>query len=403
MASVFRPVIFDKLPSHDTCWSITTGKDGLIYIGVCGEHIGGLSVFIASYDPQTEKVEYLCEVAPLLGEPPDNGRATHSKIHYCLLPGDDGLLYGATHCTGAPLGDPIWRPWNAWNDPIRQFSGFHFFIYDPATRKLEDLGIGSPNEGSRAMALDPHRRLLYGVTYPRDHFYVYSLDERKYHDLGRIGDTNPQAVFVDSEFNAYTTDDYGYLIRCRAGTLELERLDLQIPHGPMRNGWHNTLYDVEVSPDGCSFYGGGYGYDMRVYRFEPAGHSTSSGQAGRITDFGRAWGDDDGDWRNLEHNSHIGGMVFGEDGMLYYACSVAEQDGPRLHLIKMHPETGERQDIGLITDGEKKSGYIAKATRDWFGNLYFAESGLVPPRIWIYRPEGDWKPKPRWPLVRYWG
>jgi len=73
-----KSIVFRELPVHDTCWSITTGRDGNIYIGVCCELTSGQSVFIVQYDPIKEKTEYLLEVGQALDEPPDSGRALFS-------------------------------------------------------------------------------------------------------------------------------------------------------------------------------------------------------------------------------------------------------------------------------------------------------------------------------------
>ena len=93
-------------------------------------------------------------------------------------------LYCATHCSGPPINHAVWRPWHTWDDSENMHSGFHIFSFDPETENLVDFGIMSPNEGSRAMALAEKRGLLYGITWPRDHFYVFDIRNRKYRNLG---------------------------------------------------------------------------------------------------------------------------------------------------------------------------------------------------------------------------
>ena len=85
---LFSTVVFDKLPEHDTCWAFIEGTDGKLYTGVCGEITGGLSAYVAGYDPQSKKMDYLVEMASAVGHPADNGEATHSKVHKCLLQDD---------------------------------------------------------------------------------------------------------------------------------------------------------------------------------------------------------------------------------------------------------------------------------------------------------------------------
>ena len=252
---------FELLPLHDSTWGLCTGHDGKIYIGACGEHVGGLSVFILRYDPDTEELEYLVEVADAIGEPASNGRATQSKIHYCMIPGSDGKIYCATHASGPPAGHPIWRPWQSWDDEAMRFPGAYIFSFDTKTNAIHNYGIGPKREGSRAMAYDESRRKLYGITWPRNRVYVYFLDERRYEDLGRIGEINPQAIWLDKNGFAYTTDDYGFILRIDPETHEIKKLDAQCPHMPYRKGWHSVPYDVVPSADGETVFGVDWGFE----------------------------------------------------------------------------------------------------------------------------------------------
>ena len=397
----FRQLIFDEKPLQDTTWGITTGRDGAIYVGLCCEHLGGQTVYIGRYNPATDRKEILVDVARSLGEPPDNGRPTHSKIHYCMIPDDDGVLWCATHCTGAPLGDPIWRPWNCWMHPKKDFSGFHIFAYNPATGDFRDFGVKGVREGSRAMAMDRRRRKLYGATYPRNHFYVHYMDEDRYLDLGRFGDINPQAVWVDAAGNGYSVDDLGHIVRCDGDTDELEHLDVQTPHAIFRNGAYNTVYDVAPAPGENAVYGVSWSFDMRLFRYDMDDPRNPKS----MHDLGRAYGPDYDDWDKFDHENHAGGMVFGDDGMLYVCVSVWWKEPQGMYLIRVNPKTEEREEIGPITDGEFHSGYIAKASKDFDGVLYFADCSKTPTRTWKYRPDylAKRSEEERWAELRPWG
>ena len=372
-------VVFEDLPLQDTIWSIASHTDGKVYVALCGEGEGGLSVHIARYDPLTGAVEYLVDVAPALGESPGNGHATHSKIHYSMVSGDDDLLYCATHCTGPPAGDSVWRPWNAWDDPVKKFSGFHVFSFDPAARRIVSLGQPFPNEGCRALALDTRRRTLYGITYPRSHFFAFGIDDRHCVDLGRIGEFNPQAVFLDRSGNAYTTDDDGFILRCDADRGELTRLNARLPFTPWRNGFHNTLYDVVASPDGDSVYGCNWGFERRIFRFDFVDE--------RIMDLGPAFGEECENWRHGDFAFHVGGMVFGADGMLYYAAYAWWENEPGMWLVRMNVETQAKEPLGPIRCDGFLSSYISRAARDALGNLYLAVCTVRPARMFIFRPD----------------
>ncbi|NIA08009.1 MAG: hypothetical protein GWP14_10335 [Actinobacteria bacterium] len=274
-------VVFSELPVHETIWSITTGADGKIYAGICGELTGGLSVFLVRYNPDTARYEYLLEVGPALNDPANNGRAPQSKIHYSLIPASTGELYCATHCSGPPLEQRIWRPWHTWDDPERMFSGFHIFRYDPATGDMNDFGVMHPNEGCRAMALAEKRQKLYGVTWPRDHFFVFDIKERRYQDLGRIGDINPQSIWIDAEENGYTIDDLGQMVKYCADEQRLMHLDVRIPSEP---GLPCSVYDTVPAPDGRGVYGVTWNMEKthspdRLFRYDPA-----EGTEGKIYD-----------------------------------------------------------------------------------------------------------------------
>ena len=391
---------FEELPLHDSTWSLCTGIDGMIYIGACGEMVGGLSVFILRYDPVKRKLDYLVEVAPALGERPDNGRATQSKIHYCMLPGSDGLLYCATHASGPPLGHPMWRPWNTWDDETVRFPGAYIFTFDPASGRIGNMGIGPRREGSRAAAIDEKRRRIYGITWPRNRFYVFDLDTREYRDLGRMGDVNPQAVWLDKNGFAYTTDDYGYILRCNPDTLVLERLNVKCPHEIHRKGWHNVPYDVVPSPDGETVFGCDWGFENILWEFDPR-----KPDAEAMTNHGRAWGaatwDNPG---NLEHYQ-IRGLCFGADRKLYYTGRSAWDAEQQQHLVRMNPATGEREVLGTIDFPGRRHIHIGSATADFHGNLYFAEAAANPTSVYIYRPDyaDAGKKLLSWKDVKPWG
>ena len=393
-------VVFDALPMHDSTWGLCTGNDGMIYPVACGELSGGLSAFILRYDPVKRSTDYLVECGPALGQPPDDGHATQAKIHYCLLPSSEGLLYCATHASGPPWGHPFWRPWNTWDDPDVQFPGAHIFTMNQADGKVEDYGIGPRREGSRCMALDEKRRKLYGITWPRDHVYVYYIDQRRYEDLGRIGDVNPQAIWLDRDGNAYTTDDYGRFLRIDADTNKIAVLSTKCPHDPRRSGWHNVPYDVVPSPDWSCVYGCDWGYESRLWRFDPY-----DGPDGRVDDLGQGLC---APGLRQEHSMeyyNVRGLVFGADGKLYFTMRTPSKGGHLMHLARLDVETFEREIVAAMVFGDEEPCHIASATPDYYGNLYFAEAGVKPTSMYVYRP--DWvdydKQVFSWSDIKQWG
>jgi len=366
-------IVFDQLPEHDTCWSFIGGVDGKMYTGVCGEMTGGMSAYVAAYDPRTRKMEYLVEMAKTIGVPADNGQGTHSKVHKCLLQDNDGTLYAATHCTGAPLGDWIWRPWNCWTHPQKQFSGSGFAAFKPDGEVLYTK-ILFPHEGSRCMALAPNRRRIYGISYPRNRFFIIDLKTREVRDVGRIGNINPQCVFVDGDENAFTTDDYGHILKFCGDKEELIDTGTQIPHISFRNGYHNTLYDVVPDPqDPNVVWGATWTWGQRLFRYDC--------KRNELQDFGKAYGEENCEWSHII-NDHCGGMVFGADGNLYFVVNRKnDHGGSSPHLIRMNPDTGKRELLGMLQVDGKPGDHIARAAMDRDGLLYFSEAGNTPTKL----------------------
>lgn len=390
----------EDLPLSDSCWSLTSGADGKIYFAACTEHTGGVGAFICRYDPDAERLDVMRDIAADLNEPPDSGRATQCKIHYCLVPARDGKLWGATHASGPPMGDIVWRPWQTWDDHRRMFSGFHIFCWDPATDEFRDYGAYQPNEGCRAMALAEERGKLYGVTWPRDHFWVFDIATECYRDLGRIGDINPQAIWIDRDENAYTTDDFGCIVKYEVDADRLRHLEVRLPHAPFRDGTHNLVYDAVPSPDGESIYGTTWSYDHRLFRYD-----LYDGPDGRMHDLGRWHSPESPEWNVFYDLGHCGGLVFGDDGWLYAGSRVAWKEPHGSYLIRYHPETGVTEELGRF-EAENMSTYvISRGSKDYAGRLYFGDVGTRPTGIYVYTPEGvePGPAQPRWPLARPWG
>ena len=110
---------------------------------------------------------------------------------------------------------------------------------------------------------------------------------------------------------------------------------------------------------------------------------------------------------SADKKSHLSSLVFGEDGFLYYV--VSEEDmhrrlGCRMYLMRMNTENGEKEEIGALDDGQWHSEYVAKATFDFKGNLYFADTNNRPTRLYVYRPEtGERRLVNDFSKIRNWG
>lgn len=364
-------VVFDKAPEHDTCWAFIRGCDGKLYTGVCGEITGGLSAYVAGYDPLNGKMDYLVEMAATLGIPSTNGQATHSKVHKSLLQDEDGTIYASTHCTGAPLDDWLWRPWGCWNHPVKYFSGSGMVAMRPDGQVLFSKVI-LYREGSRCQALASRHRKIYIISYPCNHLNLFDLDTHETYDFGRIGNINPQCIWIDSAENAYTADDFGKILKYDIEANTLRETGAQIPHEIYRNGYHNTVYDVVPDPDGERVWGVTWTWGQRLFSYDM--------KRNRLVDYGRAFGEESGEWKHII-NDHCGGMTFGPDGALYFVINRPSPNGSKPYLVRFDTASGERELVGAIEVDGRPGDHVSRGACGDDGCLYFAEAGNTPTKL----------------------
>ncbi|HRU23778.1 MAG TPA: hypothetical protein P5569_07515 [Candidatus Latescibacteria bacterium] len=372
---------FSDVPVSDSCWSLSTGPDGRIYIAVCSEGLGGVSVYIARYNDETDRLDYLVDASKETNDPPDSGRATQCKIHYCFCPSrHDGILYAATHLSGPALGDFLYSPWADWNDPRKAFRGSALMAFDTKTDAVLWWDTIAPREGARCMALDEERGKLYCITYPRDHFVVYDITTRSRRDLGRIGAINSQIVFTDRKGRAYTSSDMGQLVRYDPDRDRLEEIPAYLPCEPYQSRWHSVFYDAVASPEGDCIYGVTWREHMHLFRYWP-----EEGEFGRMEDFGPVTQERDHSYPADTFSDHAGGLVFGADGMLYFVhsrwpekSSFPTPEGAVGVVCQVNPQTMEKKDFAYLKEEGRPSQYVSRAGRDRFGNLYFGHVGGTP-------------------------
>ncbi len=373
---------FAERPLSDACWSLQAGPDRRIYAAACVEHTGGETATVVRYDRNRDGLEYLFDLDTVTGDLRDSGRATQCKIHYSFAPdAARGVLYAATHLSGPPKGRRGYNPWSAWHDPAVAFRGAYLVTYDTARDAVVDSLLMIPREGCRCLCFDPGRRRLYALTYPRDHFVYFDLATRRLHDRGRIGSVNGQCLFTDPRGRVYTFADTGRMLRFDPDADRLEELPHVFPHEPYQDPRHGVLYDAVEDPEGDAVYGVPWRARPHLVRFRPG-----DGPAGRLEDLGRLTQAGSPSQPVGVNSDHVGGLVFGADGLLYYAKSAwaapAGGDGPRPSggpgdsiavLCRMDPRTLRHEEVCTLAEGPGRHHYISRGARDAAGALYFAK------------------------------
>jgi hypothetical protein len=370
-------------PHCDSVWSLSTGPDGRIYIAACCERKPGGTVKCLRYNSDTDTLDLLFDLAEEVNDPFDSGRATQCKIHYSFVPGNDGILYMATHLSGPPFDQNAYSPWASWNDQNRCFRGAALLAYDTRNDKTIWHDTLFPKEGCRCLAHDHNRGLLYAISYPRDHLFVYDIKTMSSRDLGRIGSVNSQCLFLDDTGRVWTTNDYGYLIRYTPDFDRLEVTPVQIPFDPrLQSGWHRVLYDAVSSPQGDCIYAVTWSVQPRLVRFWP-----NQRQWGRVEDLGIVNEIFDLSRPVDYYTDHVGGLVFGSDGMLYLAGSQWDDDQDmyepgfkkttRAAVWKYDPDTMTREKVAVLEHENRLCHYVSRAAMDSNGDLFFATVDMV--------------------------
>ncbi len=408
---------FDKIPIADTNWSLSTGPDRRIYTVACMELRGGGTATVVRYNSQEDQLEYLFDMGDVLNDRFDSGRATQCKIHYSFAPSEkEHIMYMATHLSAPAFGDILYSPWADWKDERKAFKGAGLVAFDTKHDEIRWSRIILPWEGCRCLALNDERDLIYLIGYPRNHFYVYDLKKDTLTDYGLLGAINPQAIWLDQKRRAYTTDDYGRILRFDPDKKRLEELDLYIPRSPYQNGWHSVVYDVVSAPDGEAIYGVPWRGQPHLFR-----HIPEDGPQGSLEDLGPATQME----RDRQHAigffiDHVGGMVFGPDGMLYYVKSVwpggeemkwSQKPGWYLPLqiplkgivVRFNPKTNEKEDFAELSVPNRIANYVSRAGMDQNGDLFFGHVGGRPPGIFKISMGYEKKIESKNFPLRFWG
>jgi hypothetical protein len=155
---------FTGLETMDGHWAaLLAGSDGKVYSGLANHGGGGHFVY---YDSKTDHMVDLGDLNVLTGEE-NLHRGPQSKIHSKFGEGKDGRIYYGTH-------GGLW--WEYARFATKEgYPGAHWMAYDPKVGRVEDFGLGVPNQGVNTGAYDPLFNRIYGLTHPRGEFVYYDV------------------------------------------------------------------------------------------------------------------------------------------------------------------------------------------------------------------------------------
>jgi hypothetical protein len=420
------PIGFSPAPYNPVIYSgALLARDGRVYVGASR---GKKPAKLLVYDPAENEWDVIATMTSgalrggpdgnkldpgmkpiLLNEeseglfPGNTWKHVQNKIHSRLYEGPDGRIYGATHTS---VGNE--RPNNT-----RTYGGGHFFVYDPETEDVRDLGWARRHEGIMSICMDVERMIMYGVTWPCGLLVKCHADWEENYVKGRgvrtriLGLTTadlesvPRYMEVLRDGRVFVADgatgdvlvwvprNYRGKIR-PAGSARRGRINrpdgMVTPYhtdtfapGRMRdsNSYRNWWQTGALSPDGMRFY---VATQRRGQLFEIDG---SKSTCGRIIDhpWAKPWARHTGGWGS----GRVFVIAFGRDGRLYYLADS--------HLLSYDPATREISDWGILVRRDRPDieishsrgpGSVAEDGTIYFGAT-FKETG---------KPGKDGKKKP---------
>jgi len=393
--------LFPGLENMDGNWAaLLAASDGKVYAGLAYHGGGGHVVY---FDSKTGQMHDIGDLNVLTGEQ-DLKRGPQSKVHAKFGEGKDGRIYFGTHAGN-------W--WDYARFATKEgYPGAHWMAYDPKTQKVENFGLGTPNEGINTGAYDPKFNRIYGLTHPRAHFVYYDVSTKRTVDKGRIDNWESicRTLGIDDQGNVYGSFGEGQIFKYDPRTDAIRELRVRLPIRPKgfslgrdydksETAWRTVVWDQESR----QFYGVEESASI-LFSFNP--NVADDGDVKRLGEMSIP------DFRGKRDVPYATlSLTLGHDRKLYYAAPAREFDyngrsagSPASHLMTYDLKAGRVGDLGemVLNDGRVVLGTNSADTGP-DGTIYFvgavdsrdpaAKSGDARPRgqgfrlaLFVYHP-----------------
>lgn len=384
--------------AHDSYNGISRASDGRIYYVLSSEKLDvPAEMFV--FDPTAQAVRRIGDLNTACGEAGKKS-ISQGKSHVPFAEAD-GKLYFGTHVGYYSIIDGMEKmgvPPEGW----RPYPGGHLLAYDLKSGQFEDLAIAPEREGVLSLNMDPGRKRIFGLTWPRGRFFRFDLAKKDLKDFGAVcalGEdgkgadyrTICRSIAVDPRDGAaYYTDSEGTIHRYRpesddvevvaADDLKKDYFGLYDPTSPGHMGynWRQVVWSSAAQKVYGVHGNSGYlfSFDPKAERVEVLDRITSepSRRAGMFDQFSYGYlGFTLGpDGRTLYYLT--GGPVY-VDGRRVAGKSktaMGESKGTEnLHLVTYDIPTGGLVDHGAIfyEDGRRPS-YVNSIAVGSDGTVY---------------------------------
>ena len=352
--------VFPGLERMDGNWAaLYAASDGKVYAGLAYHGGDGHLVY---YDSKSDRMHDAGNLTELAGES-NLQRGPQSKIHAKFGEGKDGRIYFGTH-------GGFW--WDYARFATKEgYPGAHWMAFDPKTNRVQDFGLGVPNEGVNTGAYDPQFNRIYGLTHPRGHFVYYDVKTQRAVDKGRINNWESicRTLGIDDEGNVYGSFGAGQIFKYDPRTDAIQELSVRVPirgkgislgrdYFKSETAWRTVVWDRKTR----QFYGIDESATI-LFSFNPR-----AGKDGEVRVLGQLAIPGFEDRRDVPYATLS--LTLGHDRKLYYGAAGKEFDyggsagAATAHLITYELDSGKKQDLGemMLEDGSRVLGTNAADT-----------------------------------------
>jgi hypothetical protein len=259
--------------------------------------------------------------------------------------------------------------------------------FDPKIGRVEDFGLGVPNQGINTGNYDPLFNRIYGLSSPKAEFVYYDVATRKTVNLGRINnlDSICRTLGIDDQGFVYGSYGEGYVFRYDPRTDYIRELSVRIPirekgislgrdYGKSETAWRTVVWDNVTK----KFYGVEESAS-KLFSFDPR-----AGGDGEIRTLGQLCAPGFEDRRDVPYATLS--LTLGKDRKLYYAAAGREFDYAlsaglgTSQLLTYDLASGKVEHLGemRLEDGRRVIGTNAAETGA-DGTIYFVGAIEVRP------------------------
>jgi hypothetical protein len=338
--------LVNEIPENSSAvTSLFTAHNGKIYGGTSGEES-----YLFLFDPAINKVRHL-------GKIPDQ-----ESVHHSLVEDKDGLIYLGTGrnmfeeivLSKGGIGNEELIDKSLWEDiknHFRNYAGGHLYRYNPVkddqkvklpgmSCELEDLGIPLAHNSIYALAINAAGNEIYGITYPDGHFFVYSIEIKKFTDLGPVDEkivfhgperywrSLSRALVCDRSGKVYFSGTGGTIRYYDPVTKKINETDSKIPGDYYYLQFFEDYAVVDyfaIDLNGLIYGGSSDGY---LFTFDPV--------TMRLRNLGK-----------MRSSRRLRCLSVGIDGKMYMMAGERSSSRP-CQFYSYDPLTGGFEDLGLL-------------------------------------------------------